>query len=146
MLSQDITENFRIWILWNEKCQGMIMNLKLPCNEPSKPDYNNIPCAIFCIPPLSVVGLSEEQAIEQAIGDILIFTSGFNPMKNSIFGSGKEKTLMKLIVSAEMDKVLGASMCGPDASEIIQGIAVSLKCRATKAQFDSTVTLDNFLT
>ncbi|GJY07609.1 glutathione reductase, cytosolic [Tanacetum coccineum] len=32
----------------------------------------------------------------------------------------QEKTLMKLIVSAEMDKVLGASMCGPDASEIIQ--------------------------
>ncbi|GJZ22789.1 glutathione reductase, cytosolic [Tanacetum coccineum] len=55
-------------------------------NEPSKPDYNNIPCAVFCIPPLSVVGLSEEQAIEQANGDILIFTSGFNPMKNSISG------------------------------------------------------------
>ncbi|GJY13616.1 retrovirus-related pol polyprotein from transposon TNT 1-94 [Tanacetum coccineum] len=55
-------------------------------NEPSKPDYSNIPCAVFCIPPLSVVGLSEEQAIEQADGDILIFTSGFNPMKNSISG------------------------------------------------------------
>ncbi|GKF06825.1 glutathione reductase, cytosolic, partial [Tanacetum coccineum] len=88
-------------------------------NEPSKPDYSNIPCAIFCIPPLSVVGLSEEQAIEQAIGDILIFTSGFNPMKNSIFGR-QEKTLMKLIVSAETYKVLGASMCGPDAAEIMQ--------------------------
>nr|GEZ16143.1 glutathione reductase, cytosolic [Tanacetum cinerariifolium] len=52
-------------------------------NEPSKPDYINIPCAVFCIPPLSVVGLSEEQAN----GDILIFTSGFNPMKNSISGA-----------------------------------------------------------
>ncbi|GJW85094.1 glutathione reductase, cytosolic [Tanacetum coccineum] len=107
-------------------------------NEPSKPDYSNIPCAVFCIPPLSVVGLSEEQAIEQANGDILIFTSGFNPMKNSISGR-QEKTLMKLIVSAETDKVLGASMCGPDAAEIMQGIAVALKCGATKAQFDSTV-------
>ncbi|GKD27381.1 glutathione reductase, cytosolic [Tanacetum coccineum] len=94
--------------------------------------------------------LSEEQAIEQANGDILIFTSGFNPMKNSISGR-QEKTLMKLIVSAETDKVLGASMCGPDAAEIMQsrervgmsgsglGIAVALKCGATKAQFDSTV-------
>ncbi|CAI9293803.1 unnamed protein product [Lactuca saligna] len=107
-------------------------------NEPSKPDYSNIPCAVFCIPPLSVVGLSEEQAIEKGEGDILIFTSTFNPMKNSISGR-QEKTLMKLIVSAETDKVIGASMCGPDAAEIMQGIAVAMKCGATKAQFDSTV-------
>lgn len=46
---------------------------------------------------------------------------------------------MKLIVDAETDKVLGAGMCGPDAAEIMQGIAVALKCGATKAQFDSTV-------
>ncbi|KAK3015148.1 hypothetical protein RJ639_005928 [Escallonia herrerae] len=104
--------------------------------QPSKPDYSNIPCAV--IPPLSVVGLSEEQAIEQAKGDILVFTSGFNPMKNTISGR-QEKTLMKLVVDAETDKVLGASMCGPDAAEIMQGIAIALKCGATKAQFDSTV-------
>ncbi|KAM7488739.1 hypothetical protein LguiB_026223 [Lonicera macranthoides] len=106
--------------------------------EPSKPDYGNIPCAVFCIPPLSVVGVSEEQAIEQAKGDVLVFTSTFNPMKNTISGR-QEKTIMKLIVDAETDKVIGASMCGPDAAEIMQGIAIALKCGATKAQFDSTV-------
>ncbi|KAF9612284.1 hypothetical protein IFM89_038854 [Coptis chinensis] len=106
--------------------------------QPSKPDYRDVPCAVFCIPPLSVVGLSEEQAVEQVKGDILIFTSTFNPMKNTISGR-QEKTMMKLIVDAETDKVLGASMCGPDAAEIMQGIAIALKCGATKAQFDSTV-------
>ena len=103
-----------------------------------KPDYSNIPYAVFSIPPLSVVGLSEEQAIEQTNGDLLVFTSTFNPMKNTISGR-QEKTVMKLVVDAETDKVLGASMCGPDAPEIMQGIAVALKCGATKAQFDSTV-------
>ncbi|XP_022761924.1 glutathione reductase, chloroplastic isoform X1 [Durio zibethinus] len=106
--------------------------------ESSKPDYSYIPCAVFSIPPLSVVGVSEEQAIEQANGDVLVFTSTFNPMKNTISGR-QEKTVMKLVVDAETDKVLGASMCGPDAPEIMQGIAVALKCGATKAQFDSTV-------
>ncbi|CAJ1947996.1 unnamed protein product [Sphenostylis stenocarpa] len=106
--------------------------------ESSKPDYSNIACAVFSIPPLSVVGLSEEQAIEQTIGDLLVFTSTFNPMKNTISGR-QEKTVMKLVVDAQTDKVLGASMCGPDAPEIIQGIAIALKCGATKAQFDSTV-------
>ncbi|XP_077250789.1 glutathione-disulfide reductase [Tasmannia lanceolata] len=106
--------------------------------QPSKPDYKDIPCAVFCIPPLSVVGLSEQEAIEQANSDILVFTSTFTPMKNSISGR-QEKTLMKLVVDSETDKVLGASMCGSDAPEIMQGIAVALKCGATKAQFDSTV-------
>ncbi|THG05617.1 hypothetical protein TEA_000802 [Camellia sinensis var. sinensis] len=106
--------------------------------QPSKPDYGNIPCAVFCIPPLSVVGLSEEQAMEQAKGDVLVFTSTFNPMKNTISGR-QEKTIMKLLVDAETDKVLGASMCGPDAPEIMQGIAIALKCGATKEQFDITV-------
>ncbi|XP_021725249.1 glutathione reductase, chloroplastic-like [Chenopodium quinoa] len=103
-----------------------------------KPDYNYIACAVFSIPLLAVVGLSEEQAIEQANGDILVFTSSFNPMKNTI-SQRQEKTIMKLVVDAETDKVLGASMCGPDAPEIMQGIAIALKCGATKAQFDSTV-------
>jgi glutathione reductase (NADPH) len=103
-----------------------------------KPDYRDVPCAVFSIPPLSVVGLSEQQALEEAKGDILVFTSSFNPMKNSI-SKRQEKTVMKLVVDAETDRVLGASMCGPDAPEIIQGIAVALKCGATKASFDSTV-------
>ncbi|KAL6184951.1 hypothetical protein ACLB2K_041086 [Fragaria x ananassa] len=106
--------------------------------EPSKPDYRDIPCAVFSIPPLSVVGLSEEQAVEQANGDLLVFTSSFNPMKNTVSGR-QEKSVMKLVVDAETDKVLGASMCGPDSPEIMQGIAIALKCGATKAQFDSTV-------
>ncbi|KAB5573148.1 hypothetical protein DKX38_000342 [Salix brachista] len=106
--------------------------------QPTKPDYNHIPCAVFSIPPFSVVGLSEEQALEQANGDVLVFTSSFNPMKNTISGR-QEKTVMKLVVNAETDKVLGASMCGPDAPEVMQGIAVALKCGATKQQFDSTV-------
>ncbi|XVF84656.1 hypothetical protein PTKIN_Ptkin17bG0055000 [Pterospermum kingtungense] len=93
-------------------------------SESSKPDYSYTPCAVFSIPTLSVVGLSEKQAIEQANGDVLVFTSTFNPMKNTISGR-QEKTVMKLVLDAETDKVLGASMCGPDAHEIMQRILES---------------------
>ncbi|CAL5438447.1 unnamed protein product [Camellia sinensis] len=90
--------------------------------QPTKLDYNNVPCAVFCIPPLCVVGLSEEEAIEQAKGDVSIFTSTFNHMKNTVSGNllRQEKTVMKLVVDSEIDKVIGASMCGPDAPEIMQ--------------------------
>jgi glutathione reductase (NADPH) len=106
--------------------------------QPIKPDHRDVPCAVFSIPPLSLVGLSEQEAVEVAKSDVLVFTSSFNTMKNSI-SKRQEKTIMKLLVDSETDKVLGASMCGPDAPEIIQGIAIALKCGATKATFDSTV-------
>ncbi|CAM6085074.1 unnamed protein product [Calypogeia fissa] len=106
--------------------------------KPTKPDYDNVPSAVFCQPTLSVVGLTEEKAIEKAENDILVFTSSFNPMKNTISGR-QEKVFIKMIVDAVSDKVLGVGMCGPDAAEIIQGVAIALKCGATKAQFDSTV-------
>jgi glutathione reductase (NADPH) len=59
-------------------------------------------------------------------------------MKNTISGRN-EKTYMKLIVAAEDEKVLGVHMMGPDAPEIIQGMAIAIKAGATKADFDATI-------
>jgi glutathione reductase (NADPH) len=59
-------------------------------------------------------------------------------MKHTISGRD-EKTLMKLIVDTASDRVVGVHMMGPDAGEIIQGIAIALKAGATKAVFDSTI-------
>ncbi len=36
-------------------------------------------------------------------------------------------------------QVIGCHMVGDDAPEIMQGIAIAMKCNATKAQFDATV-------
>ena len=46
---------------------------------------------------------------------------------------------MKLVVDKESSRVVGAHMIGPDAGEIIQGLAIAIKCGATKAQFDATI-------
>jgi glutathione reductase (NADPH) len=108
--------------------------------QPTKPDYEFVASAVFCQPPLSVVGLTEQKAVVQAKNDILVYTSSFNPMKNTISGR-QEKTAMKIIVDSATDKVLGVSMVGPDAAEIMQGVAIALKCGATKAQFDATVSM-----
>jgi len=48
---------------------------------------------------------------------------------------------MKLIVDRRTQRVLGCHMMGADAPEIIQGLAVALKCGATKAEFDATIGL-----
>jgi glutathione reductase (NADPH) len=100
-------------------------------------DYRNIPTAVFSQPSIGTLGLSEEQAREQGF-DVVIFRSTFTPMQQSL-SDIKEKTLMKLVVDRASDKVLGAHMVGPDAGEIIQGLAIAIRMGATKKQFDQTI-------
>ena len=71
-------------------------------------------------------------------GEITVFTSKFNAMKNGLSGRS-EKTFMKLIVETASDRVVAAHMVGPDAGEIMQGIGVAVVAGATKADFDATI-------
>jgi len=105
-------------------------------DNPQKMDYTNIASAVFSQPPVGSVGLSEAAARENY--DVRIFLSRFKNMKHTLSGR-EERTMMKLIVDKKTDKVLGCHMVGDDAPEIVQGLAVALKCGATKAQFDATV-------
>jgi len=97
----------------------------------------NIPTAVFSIPPVGTVGLSEEQAgAKGAATDV--YHSRFRPLKSTVSGR-PERTMMKLVVDRVSDRVLGCHMVGDDAPEIIVGLAVALNCGATKKQFDRTI-------
>ncbi len=101
--------------------------------------YDNIPTAIFTTPEAATVGLTESDAIAQYGAErIKVYRSRFRPMYYTLAGKD-EKTLMKLVVDQESDRVLGAHMVGDSAAEIIQGVAIALKMGATKANFDATV-------
>jgi len=102
-----------------------------------KVDYDLIPTAVFSLPNIGTVGLTTEAALE-AGHNVKRFESRFRPMKLTLTGL-QEKTLMKLVVDADTDRVLGCHMVGPDAGEIVQGLAVALKAGATKQVFDETI-------
>ncbi len=102
-------------------------------------DYGGMPTAVFSQPPLGTVGLTEAAA-RQKYGAVDVYVSDFRPMKHTLSGSD-ERVMMKMIVEPKSDRVLGVHMAGADAGEIIQGIAVALKCGATKAQFDATIAI-----
>ena len=104
---------------------------------PRAMDHSNIASAVFSHPTVATVGLTEPQARAEA-GSIDVYRSSFRPMKHTLSGRD-EKTMMKLIVARESQKILGAHMVGLDAPEIIQGIAIAIKAGATKAHFDATV-------
>jgi len=106
-------------------------------NNPIEMDHANVPSAVFSIPTVATVGLSEADARKQ-YGALDIYRARFNPMRNTLSGR-VERTMMKLVVDRKTDRVVGVHMVGPDAPELIQGLAVAVKCGATKKQFDQTV-------
>ncbi|MCW8128284.1 glutathione-disulfide reductase [Microbulbifer halophilus] len=117
--------------------EAMALVGHLRTGKPAEIDYNNIPTAVFCQPNIGTVGLSEEEARDSGLA-VTIYKADFKPMRHTVSGRD-ERTLMKLVVDSSTDKVIGAHMVGPEAGEIIQGIAVAIKAGATKAVFDQTV-------
>ncbi|EEC66940.1 hypothetical protein OsI_33569 [Oryza sativa Indica Group] len=106
-------------------------------NEPTKPDYSAVPSAVFSQPPIGQVGLTEEKAIEK-YGDVDVYTSNFRPLRATLSGL-PDRVYMKVIVCANTNKVLGVHVCGEDAPEIIQGIAIAVKAGLMKQNFDATI-------
>jgi glutathione reductase (NADPH) len=104
--------------------------------RPRRAAYDNVPTAVFTQPPLATVGLTEEQAAKRGPADI--YVTRFTPMRHSMSGRART-TLMKLVVCAQTQRVLGAHMLGEDSAEILQGIAVAIVAGATKGDFDRTI-------
>ena len=92
--------------------------------------------AVFSSPPIATVGLTEEQAARRGPADI--YLTRFTPMRHALSGRAR-KTLMKLVVCQQTQRVLGAHMLGDDAPEIVQGLSIALNCGATKQDFDRTI-------
>ncbi|WP_298957933.1 glutathione-disulfide reductase [uncultured Roseibium sp.] len=100
-------------------------------------DHSLIATAVFSQPEMGTVGLTQEQALEKT-PNLDIYKSSFRPMKHTLSGRD-EKMLMKMIVDAKTQKVLGVHVVGPDAGELAQILGVTLQMGATKADFDRTI-------
>ncbi|WP_020408197.1 glutathione-disulfide reductase [Hahella ganghwensis] len=117
--------------------EGMYVSSQLFGGEPVPVDYERIPTAVFSQPSVATVGPTEEDARVQ-YPDLKVFRSSFRALKNTVSGN-QERTMMKLMVDGATDKVVAAHMVGPEAAEIVQGIAVAIRAGATKQIFDTTI-------
>ncbi len=108
-------------------------------NKNIKIDYSNIPTAVFSTPEIGTVGLTEQQACEQ-FSHIDVYKTTFRPMKATVSGFD-DKVVMKLLVDAKTDIVLGAHILGDGAGEMAQLLGVILKMGGKKSDFDATMAL-----
>ena len=107
--------------------------------KPTPVDHSFIATAVFSQPEIGTVGLAEEKARE-LYPNVDVYKARFPPLKSTVSGRD-EKMLMKLVIDANSDRVLGCHVLGADAAEIVQMAAVALKLGVTKAQFDATMPL-----
>ena len=106
-------------------------------DNPTSPDHDLIPTAVFSQPEIGTVGMSEsEAAAKYAV--VEIYRAEFRPMKATLSGRS-EKMLMKLVVDGDSRKVLGAHILGHDSGEMVQLLGISLKAGVTKDDFDRTM-------
>ncbi|MBJ9968898.1 glutathione-disulfide reductase [Burkholderia seminalis] len=100
-------------------------------------DHAYVPSAVFSQPEVATVGLTEADA-RHAHGEVDVYRTSFKALRHTLSGRD-ERTMMKLVVARDSQRVVGAHMVGRDAGEIIQGIAIAIRAGATKAQFDDTI-------
>ncbi|MGD9839531.1 MAG: glutathione-disulfide reductase [Afipia sp.] len=106
-------------------------------NRPVSVDHADIPTAVFTQPEVGTVGLTEAEARAQYT-HVDIYKTDFRSLKSTMSGS-QSRVMMKLIVDASTDRILGCHIVGPEAGELIQVVGIAVKMKATKADFDATM-------
>ncbi|MDX2411263.1 MAG: glutathione-disulfide reductase [Woeseiaceae bacterium] len=103
-------------------------------------DYKLIPTVVFSHPPIGTVGMTEDAARAEYGDAVKVYSSGFTPMYYAL-GDKKQRSVMKLVVAGDDERVLGCHVIGEGADEMMQGFAVAMRMGATKADFDDTVAI-----
>ena len=105
-------------------------------NKPTKMNYENVASAVFSQPPVGTVGLTEHDA-RAKFGQIDVYRTRFRPMRIAL-SNDQTRVMMKLVVRASDNVVVGVHIVGDDAPEMIQMAAIAVKAGLTKEQFDET--------
>jgi glutathione reductase (NADPH) len=116
---------------------GALLAASLFGNVRRAVNHEYVPSAVFSTPEVAMVGLTEDEA-RKGYGAVELFKTSFKSLRHTLSGRD-ERTLMKLVVVRDSQRVVGAHMVGRDAAEIMQGIAIAVKAGATKAEFDETI-------
>lgn len=95
-------------------------------------DYSALPSAVFTIPTLAQVGLTEEEARSQGL-EVAVSRSAFedNPAAGV---SGETEGFVKLVHDASTGKILGFHVLGAHAADLIQVGVVALRAGLTREQ------------
>lgn len=102
-----------------------------------KPDYTAVPSVVFSIPPLAMVGLTEEAAQRQG------YAFRVQRQKAGDWYTARRLAELlygfKVIVEEPSQRILGAHLVGPHADEVINTFALAMRHGLTATQLRDTI-------
>ena len=95
------------------------------CGTDMTMDYSIVPAAVFTSPEIASVGLREHEAV----GKGMSIRTGHFPVRalGKAHATGEISGFFKIITDARTDRIIGAHIIGPHASDLIHEIAVAMK-------------------
>lgn len=100
-------------------------------------DYSAVPCCVYTSPEIASVGLTPDKAQnlgrEVKIGRFPFAASG------KALTAGEDAGFARIVIDRETDRVLGAQIIGPHATELIAEVSIAVRWRLTAAQIGATI-------
>jgi thioredoxin reductase (NADPH) len=121
---------------------GKLLAMRLFNNSKAKMDYVNVPTTVFTPLEYGCCGMSEEEAIKKFGKENLeIYYKQFYVLEYKLTHKESERMGMVKLICNKLDneRVVGFHFLGPHAGEVTQGVAVAIRLRATKQDFDETI-------
>lgn len=97
--------------------------------KPCRVKLDIVPSAVFTVPELSMVGLTEEQCTERGMN--VIVKKSFFRSNGKAVSMGETDGLIKMIVDAETQRIVGCHICGAHAADLIQEVVMAMNADAT---------------
>lgn len=102
---------------------------------PRKADYRVVPRVTFSDPELAQVGLTEGEARSRGI-DVKVLSFPFSQIDRAL-AEHEEQGLLKLVT--HRGKLLGASLLGPHAGELVHELVLAMKAGVSVATLSATI-------
>lgn len=96
-----------------------------------------VPSAVFTVPECAMVGLTEERCIQDG-RNVRIGKATFRANGKAL-AMGEPDGLVKMIVDADTDAILGCHICGAHAADLIQEVATAMQSGLKASAISSTV-------
>ena len=96
-----------------------------------------VPSAVFTVPELAMVGLTEEQCAEKGL-DVTVKKAFFRSNGKAV-AMNETDGLLKMIVNNATRQIVGCHICGAHAADLIQEVVTAMNAGATVDLLTSSI-------
>jgi dihydrolipoamide dehydrogenase len=117
--------------------EGIAVVERIAGLEPHRLDATYIPMCTYCQPQVASVGLSEAKAREAGY-EVTVSKFPWVGIGKAV-AIGETAGFVKIVADAKYGEILGASIVGPEATEIIHEIVLARTAELTPAELAATI-------